>query len=284
MRKKFRTATIALAGLGLSLGFAIAAPDDQSPETRAYLGFSFGGKTANSWANARDFHYGLRVDHDSQFAGKDLPPVIQLDFTKRGMNDFRVHGVSAIKPDYRLRQAEEAATEEAPAEEVPADEVVEGAEESGGFFSGIGAWFSGLFGGDEEVVTDEAAATAEATTETAEAEVEEAPAEGAFLGYNAIDWGLVAVGAAGLGFAATEVVDGEDKSASSGGSGPSGPGSVVCLPGQMPNPAPDPGNVLPDCIPSNSFTGSNASFNSEQNLERQRWLDGGTGQMGDLGG
>lgn len=257
MRTFATKAAAAAVGLGLVVGAAYAASAEQiSPEARAYLGFSFGGQQLA----ARDFHYGLRVDHDSRFVDAAQPPMIRLDFNRRGLNDLQVNGLSAVRQSYRLRQSEE---------EVIADEF----SDEPGFFEGIGNWFGGLFGGGDD---------AEETAEAAEEELpaEEYPTEGAFLGYNAVDWGLVAVGAVGLGLAATAVVDADDTSASgsTGGStngGGNPPAACVVV---VPVPLP------PGCTPPGFASRQHAGTGLVRDPEWQQWLDGGTGQMGDLGG
>lgn len=243
MRNFFKRASVVAIGIGLVVGAAVAASKDEAtPEARAYFGFSFGGGKAVP----RALHYGLRVDHDSRFNSAEQPPLVQLDYTTRGLNDLRVNGLSAVRQGYRLRQNEE-------------EEIVD----EPGFFEGIGNWFGGLFGGDE---------TEEAVEETAEAAEElppeEVPTAGAFLGYNAIDWGLVAVGAAGLGFVATEVVDAEDKAPAGNGDGGGSDG----------------GGLLGGLLGGLTAPGTGAgAIVLARDPELHKWLDGGTGQMGDLG-
>lgn len=236
-------------GLVAAAGMAIAG-GEATPETRAYLGFSFGGAPSS----AQEFHYGLRLDHDSRTSGQNLPAIVQVDFTRRGMNDLRLNGLSAVRQQYRMRQAEEVG-----------EEMVD----EPGFFQKVGNWFGNLFGSSDGGEADVAAADDAAD----DAPVDDVPADGAFLGYNALDWGLVAVGAVGLGFIATEVVNGKDQA----------PATVT--------PPPPPPTTLPTTTSTTLTTVVSGQNGIEGFLlipraydrERQEWLDGGTGQMGDLG-
>ena len=293
MRRIIRTTGIAAAGFVLALGVAGATDrNDQAPESRAYLGFSFGGEKIAP----RDFHYGLRLDHDARFVEGQPAPLMQFDFTRRGLYDARLNGLSVLKQRYRLQQSEEEATggtsEEAPAEEAPAAEgevaAAEGAAEEGffsGMWSGVTGFFGGLFGGDEEEAAGEEA-PADAPAETAEAPAEAAAedvAEGLFMSYDIVDWGLLALGAVGVGLAASDVSGGEESpdtpgggtGGTTGGSTTGGTtgcttsvqtGQCIVVPGYAPNKWATPYDI------------------GRQNPEYQKWLDGGTGQMGDLGG
>lgn len=256
MRTFIKKSFIASLGIGLVLGTAVASGDGLSPEARAYAQLSFGGSSLAP----RDLHYGLRIDHDSRFTDPSLPAMVQFDYTTRGLSDMRVNGLSALRSSYRLRQN---------------DEVAEEMVDEPGFFEGIGNWFGGLFGGGSDDSAEEATAQAE------EAPVEDVPTDGAFLGYNAIDWGLVAIGAVGLGFAATEVVNADDKPANAGGGGDGGDGGDG---GGCTNPNPLP--VPPDCLDPPALNGSFGGGISDARMDPayREWLDGGTGQMGDLGG
>ena len=266
---------LAAATFGLVLGVAGASnPADQTPEARAYLGFSFGGERAVP----RDFHYGLRLDHDSRFVERQLPPLMQFDFTRAGLNAARVNGMSVVKQQYRVHQAEEPAAEQ-PAEQ-PAEVPAEGAEaapaEEPGFFSKTWSGITGFFGGgDEEEAPAEETAEAEPSEEAAPAGEE--VTEGMFLGYNVVDWGLLAAGAVGLGFAVSEVSNSDD-SGDPGTASPPDPGIT-----------PDPGDQIPTILPANLTYGDRrGAFDFlpvERNMspEYQTWLDGGTGHMGDLG-
>ena len=310
MRRIIRTTGIAAASLLLTLGVAGATDrNEQAPESRAYIGFSFGGEKAVP----RDFHYGLRLDHDSRFAEGQLPPVMQFDFTRRGMSDVRVNGLSVIKQQYRLQQAEEPApaetppadsspapaesapaesapAESAPAESAPAEagaapaEAGAAAAEEEGFFSGmwhgVTGFFGGLFGGSEE--------TAEAKPEEtppAEAAPEAAPEAASAGGMGVIDWGLLAVGVAGVGFAAAGAASGDEDPDHKGNSGNSTGGSTTgSTTGGGCSTTVGPTGV---CVTTMTFAPNR--WTSPYDVERQdpeytKWLDGGTGQMGDLGG
>lgn len=288
MRRMIRTTGIAVAGFVLGLGVASAADRAElAPESRAYLGFSFGGAKAAP----RALHYGLRIDQDARFIEGEVAPLVKFDFTRRGLTDAQVNGLSVIKPSYRLRQSEEQAAEEAGGEAPAAEEApAEGVAEEGGFFSnmwgGVTGFFGGLFGGDDEEVAEEtpAEAAAEETADASEAPAEEAAADGAFMNYDVIDWGLLAVGVAGIGLAVSEVA-GSDESkdlVDTDGDGiadpPGGGGEEGCPPGTTPNPLP----VGDPCVPIAPFAGSHSINFEDIDPEYQAWLDGGTGQMGDL--
>jgi hypothetical protein len=314
MRRLIRTTGIAAASFVLALGVASATDrDEQAPESRAYLSLSFGGERIAP----RNFHYGLRLDHDSRFVDGASAPLMQFDFTRRGLHDARLNGLSVLKQSYRLRQSEEeaaaeagsapaeepAAEEAAPAEpapaeaapaeaassdgveEVPAEGGEAAAAEEGGFFSnmwgGVTGFFGGLFGGDEE---EEVAEATEAPAEAAPADSAEAPAEevadGMFASYGIVDWGLLALGAAGIGLAASEVANGdEDPDGAAGGGTSSGTTT-----GSGCNTTVGPAGV---CITTASYAPNKWTSpydKARHDPEYQKWLDGGTGQMGDLGG
>jgi hypothetical protein len=279
MRRMIRTTGIVAAGFFLALGVASAADRDQlSPESRAYFSFSFGGHKVAP----RELHYGLRIDHDAHFLGAGVaPPLMQFDFTRRGLSDATLNGLTVVKRKYRLQQSEPAPIEEgAPMDDDAGDAGAEGAGE-GGFFSnmwgGVTGFFGGLFGGgDEEDVAEETAAA------------EEAPAEGAadgwFANYDVADWGLFAVGLAGVGLVASEVLGGDESLdlKDSDGDGISDDDDPT------PNPPGEPCTITipvpfpPGCDP-NAFTGRQSGIGSSRaDPAYQAWLDGGTGQMGDL--
>jgi hypothetical protein len=286
---------LAAATFGLVLGVAGASnSDEHNPESRVYLGFSFGGQKIAP----RNFHYGLRIDHDSRFLQAPVAPLMQFDFTPRGFNDAHVNGLSVIRPAYRLRQAEEPASQEpaveevtsepaaeAPAEEVSEVEEVEGegeaaAEGEPGFFSrtwaGVTGFFDGLFGGGEEEVAEDAAAPAEAPAETAAADD---VTEGSFLNYSVVDWGLLAVGAVGLGFAVGEVSnssDSDDPGATTGGT-PTGETA-----GGVGDTSVGGDTSLGGLTPLGLTSTHIRTELSRESRERLEWLDGGTGHMGDL--
>ncbi len=97
------------AAVALTVAGAVS-PGEPAPESRAHVGFSFGGARIVP----RDFHYGLRLDHDSRFVDGCVPPLLQIDFTRRGFNDARINGMNLVRRAPRLRQAEEPAPAEAP--------------------------------------------------------------------------------------------------------------------------------------------------------------------------
>ncbi len=263
------TAGITAAGLGLIVSMAaVAAPDQQTPEATAYFSYSFGGvKTAPN-----KLHYGLRLDHDRFFvpAEQPLPPLMQLDFTRRGLGAISVNGLDVLRPAFRLKQNEEI-------------EDAEIAEEEG-FFDSVGNWFGGLFGDDEdegEELADDSASEASAETEVADAEQSE--------GYDIIDWGLVAIGLTGIGFVVAEVLDGEDDPGqrpmgitAEGEACLLGLGDVECLPVCGPTPPFPAGSCLPAQLQLVQTGGGRLYTKSQEAPEHLEWLDSGTGQMGDL--
>lgn len=104
--------------------------------------------------------------------------------------------------------------------------------------------------------------------------VRQADQFGTQLEYSLFDYGLAAVGLLGVGYAIFEVVDAEDETPD---------------PTPTPTPPPDDGGGLPlvgDLPLPGLFTESRALPDAADRADPayQRWLDGGTGQMGDLGG
>lgn len=264
MRKTFVAAAL---GLFLSMA-AVAAPDEQTPESRAYLSFSFGGNQPG----IRALRYGLRLDHDRFFTTGDqpLPALMQLDFSRRGLSAIQVNGLNVLRPAYRRSQNEDSA-EAAPTEETEEAEAEEAVAEEEGFFESIGSWFGGLFGDDEEEAA-EVAQAGEAGDEEAAAD-DEPVEDGPFMTYEAVDWGLLAVGLAGIGFIATEVAEGDDD-----GDPPPPPVTPVdCIisPGDL-----DPNGNPDGCT---AFAGRQDGVAGRSvDPEYQEWLNSGTGQMGDL--
>lgn len=308
MRTTIRTLGIAAAGFVTAIGVASASdPYEQSPEGRAYIGFSFGGGQTIA---PRDLHYGLRFDHDSRFGGDQAPAVLQFDFTRAGMNDTRVNGLSVLKHEYRLHQNEGSAPADnpppaegsppadspppadnpppvesgAPAEAPPPAEAAAApaaapAEEEGffsGMWHGVTHFFSGLFGGNDE----EKPAEGTAKSEPPAAEPAAAPAEASAGGMGAIDWGLLAVGVAGVAVAGSGAVSGKETPDAGqpggvgGTSGGTSGGTTGCVATM----------VTPVCVPYSPTPYSTPYDARSNDPEYQKWLDGGTGHMGDLGG
>ena len=249
---------VAAAAFGLVLGVAGASSSgDQAPEARAYLGFSFGGERVVP----RDFHYGLRLDHDPRFVDGSVPPLVQFDFTRQGLNAARVNGLNVVRQRYQLRQTEPAA-------------VAEG----GGFWASVGNFFG--FGDEADAGVETRAAEEAPAADAGGDEV----TEGTFLNYSAVDWGLLAVGMVGIGVAVAEISNG-DESEDFGAGGPAPP------PPPPPPPGPAGGALgglagglggLPGGLSGYSAPGMGTDV--ERDAEYRKWLDGGTGQMGDLGG
>lgn len=116
--------------------------------------------------------------------------------------------------------------------------------------------------------------------------------------YTVIDYSLLAIGAAAIGFAIYEVADGKNTpDAATPGtppgtppaqppSGPSLPGGTPSLPGGTPS-LPGGTPSLPGGLPATPMSGGTAgAFSSFAERvvtpEYQEWLDAGTGGMGDL--
>lgn len=293
---------LAVAALALStFGVAMAA-QDEATAGRAYLSFSFGGQKLA----ARDLHYGLRFDYDSRYAAElgQVPtaPLMQFDFTRAGLAAARVNGLNILKPSYTLKQNDqsevpaetEAPAEEAPAEEAPAEAAsgdaapAEGAPaeaaavEQPGFLSRTWTGVKNLFtfgGGAEEAATETASAPAADTPAETPAEDPADVAQGIFMGYNAIDWGTLAIGVVGLGAIVSEVSNGKESgTVSSSGSGGGGSGGG-CPAGQRPNPLPPP---APPCLPAFAGAQNGGAAEERRDPEHQQWLDEGSGHMGDL--
>lgn len=269
---------LAAACFGLVLTVAGASSsDDATPEGRAYIGLSFGGERAIP----RDFHYGLRLDHDSRYLEGTAKPLMQIDFTARGFSSAHVNGLNVIRPQFRLRQNEQPAQQpaeqpsEQPAEQ-PTEQPAEGGEgaaEQPGILGRMWKGIAGFFGGGDdepEETPTETAAAEPAPEDPAEEEV----TEGVFLNFNAVDWGLLAIGAVGLGYTVGEVANGDENVA--GGSTDGGAGAGADDGGGLLD-----GGLLDGGLPG-GFQGERLIGNTARDLEYQKWLDGGTGQMGDL--
>lgn len=233
------------AGLGVLVGLSLAAVagDNNSADTRAYLNFNFGGDRALS----RDWHAGLQLSSAvEQRPGEFVNAgTMKMDFSNRG-NALMVNGVPMVSKSYRLQQAE--------------GEAEAAVAEEGGFFSGIGDFFSNLFGGGEEEVAEEAAATEEAAAEEVDGE------PGMFDGYSTGDWALLGVGVLGAGYLIAEAASSDDSDAPQGSTTGSPQGGTTGAP---------LGGVLGILL-----VDKNKGYGTS--VEYKNWLDGGTGQMGDL--
>jgi hypothetical protein len=192
------------AALALSAVAAAAAanPLDNHPEARAYFSVGFDGPRESM----RPLSYGLRIDHDRRYAAhRQLPPLMQLEFSRQGFDRARLNGVPFMQRQYRLNQA-------------PGDE----------------------------------------------------------LRYTVFDWGLLVVGAVGLGLIIAEIADGEndpdpnpteDGNGNGNGNGDDNGNGDQCLPG------------TDLCLP---MMGAATAAERELIPAYQSWLDAGSGQMGDL--
>lgn len=115
----------------------------------------------------------------------------------------------------------------------------------------------------------------------------ESPAnDGMFSNFTFVDWSLIAVGAVGIGFGISEVVNQKDTrdpvrgGSTTGGTTTGGTTTGTTL-----------GGVLGGTTTGTTLGGVLGTFRTtsegldetRNNREYQEWLDGGTGQMGDLG-
>lgn len=99
---------------------------------------------------------------------------------------------------------------------------------------------------------------------------------GMFSNYSALDWTLLAVGAVGVGFAISQVADSKDTpdpaaGSSSGGSSAGGTTTGGTTTG---------GGLLGGLL--GGYTDQSANGEDRRSAEYADWLDGGSGQMGDL--
>ncbi|MEK6806434.1 MAG: hypothetical protein AABY95_07280 [Pseudomonadota bacterium] len=248
MRKSLQA--IGLGALvAVSLGAYAVDSFEVQPESRAYLNFNFGGapETKQEW------HYGLQFGQRAQYSreGDVLRPAnsLNVDYSNVG-NGLLVNGKPLRQRSYRLNQAEGEAAAAVAAEEP-------------GFFGSIGNWFGDLFGGGEE----EAAPVAEGEAAATE--------PGFFDSYTFADYALLGVGVLGVGYAIVEVTkseDSEDPAAASTDGGTDGGNSPLGCVIEL-----DPG-----CIPLYSGRSGTAKTDVRRDANYAEWLDGGTGQMGDL--
>ncbi len=113
--------------------------------------------------------------------------------------------------------------------------------------------------------------------------------------FTAIDWSLIAAGAAGIGYGVYEVVDQKDTrdKAAAGGSAPAGTPAAcptgttgrppACVPTAAPSCPTGQVGTPPLCAPGPGLTAGTAALADDAVMrESASWLDEGTGQMGDL--
>lgn len=244
---------VLVGGLGGAATVASAVgPWDSAPQASAYLTLNFGGVKAMP----RNLHYGLRLDHDRRQTAGLLAPILHLDLNGSGVMMARLNGVNLGKRSLIARQ-----DEAAPATD-PSTTPVDGAAPA------------------EAAPVDTGTPSAETTPEAVAAE---ASAEGTT--YSAADWGLIALGAVGVAYAGYEVSKSDDDASASSsgggdgdGDGGGGGGDVppLCAPGTIPPP------IGGECLPLPVLTRRGGESNDKLSREYQEWLDGGSGQMGDL--
>jgi hypothetical protein len=109
--------------------------------------------------------------------------------------------------------------------------------------------------------------------------------DGTETSYSVLDWGLLAVGVVGLGFGIAEVVktkesdDPKTTGTSTGGGTTGGTPTGGTTTGGTPTGGTTGGLLGTGLL---GFTGASYSGDRNVDAERQAWLDGGTGHMGDL--
>jgi hypothetical protein len=261
--RKYMVAAMATGWIGI--GFAAGTtPDEQfaqySAQGRAYLSYDFGGPRRSNDA-AMPLHYGFRVDSESRLADerytgltdRQMPAMLQLDFAADGTRIARLNGIPFAGRSYILRQNDGSPDSGAPAAATG---------EPGGF-----TWF---------------------------------------------DWGLLAVGVGGLGYIIAEVSKGKDSpdppAAASGTTTAGGTvvgtvtgvvtGVVNAVTGAVTNTTAVTGTVTGVLNTVTGVLTGTTGFTSSRTIDGvlpfdpvdhndpayQKWLDGGNGQMGDLGG
>lgn len=104
---------------------------------------------------------------------------------------------------------------------------------------------------------------------------------GMFSNYSAVDWTLLAVGAVGIGFAVSQVADSKDTpdpapASSSGGSSAGGSSAGGTTTGGTTT----GGGLLGGLL--GGYADQSANGEDRRSAEYADWLDGGSGQMGDL--
>lgn len=238
--RKFLLATAVGALSGVAMLAGAASPNETSSEARAYMNYSFGG---DSKSMASRFHYGLRLDYANRFSQDVRPPLLRMDFDRAGLTQTQINGLSVVQR-LRLNQNEESA----PAESAPAEEAAPPAEES--------------------APAESSAPESTQSSESSDSSSSDGSEGGASSGtdYAIIDWGLIAVGAIGIGFVAAETLDTDESEAPPPADDGGGDGGTLLGTLNL--------GVSPD----------RTGIYGEADHERQLWLDGGTGQMGDLGG
>lgn len=112
---------------------------------------------------------------------------------------------------------------------------------------------------------DTSASGGESSSESSGESSSDSSGGGSETTYSIIDWSLIAIGAVGIGFIAAESLDNKDESP------------------DPPVEEPDDGGGLLGGLLGILLT-DESGFSGAPDHERQLWLDGGTGQMGDIGG
>ena len=245
MRKTALSIALSLTCVGLASAWSTS---NDAPEARAFAALSFGESARSSSAN--QFFYGMRLDQSYQSRLEGRPALAQLHFDRHGFNEARVNGMPFA---YTVRLAQ-----------------TEGGE-----------------GGEP----------------------------GTFSNFTIVDWTLLAVGAVAIGYGISEVVDQEDTPDPSGGGtttggattggdggttgtplggllgggttgtplgGLLGGGTTGTPTGGTTTGGTPTGGLLGGLLGTFRTTTHGGLAETRNSAEYQEWLDGGTGQMGDL--
>lgn len=242
MRKILMAAAVVM-GVGACTGaFASDYNNPFGTKTTAYLNFGFGGSSKNTGL-LNNLHYGLRMDRNNPY---------QMQVSNQPARP------AFIQADFNLRDGF-----------------------SGAMLNGV-RFASHVKSFDED--------------------------SGEETSYSMMDWGLLAVGAVGLGFGIAEVLktkdDPDPKTTTTTVQTANGPITVIVntVTGtvqQVLNSAGVPVDVqglgqttlnticgiakIPGvCLTNDRSSYQNALFMQERDVQREIWLDSGTGQMGDL--
>jgi hypothetical protein len=254
MRKYLISAGIASwVVVGVAAG---GGPDDQlqqySAQGRAYMTYDFGGARRSNDA-PMPLHYGFRVDSESRLAEERytgvtdhrFPALMQMDFASDGSRTASVNGIPFAGRALVLRQNDGSS---------PDSGAPTATSEPGGF-----TWF---------------------------------------------DWGLLAVGLGGLGYIIAEVSKGKDSpdppppatAGTTTGAATAAVNAITGVVNGVVNTATGTVNAVTGAVNgvltgTTGFTGSRSvegvlPFDpvDRDDPNYQKWLDGGKGQMGDLGG
>lgn len=100
--QKLLIAGLAAVTAGAAVLAVAATPDENRPVMGAYLNVGFGGQQALP----RNFHYGLRLDHDRRFVPAEISPLMQVDFDRVGLTSAKLNGLDMVSRSIVMRQDE----------------------------------------------------------------------------------------------------------------------------------------------------------------------------------